>query len=163
MIPMKNTQKLCWLNSAFPFILYLWIRIRNECGSGSADPNESGSDRIWIRIHITGCLGNKCCCLEKDVFASELKSMNSFPDTKQCELIRHADENESMGLIMLWSLSFFQSENSVRSSEFLKIFIRCLTLHFCYRIDLTNHIRPIEIKLLQWSYRVAILTIVSFV
>ena len=41
------------VNSAFPFILYLWIRIRIR----NADPdpgtkNECGSDRI--QIHITG-------------------------------------------------------------------------------------------------------------
>ena len=35
--PVKKNTKICWLNSAFPFILYL-----NECGS--------------IRIHITAFL-----------------------------------------------------------------------------------------------------------
>ena len=33
----KKTQKICWLNSAFPFILYLWIRIHI-------------TGLVWIRI-----------------------------------------------------------------------------------------------------------------
>ena len=42
------------INSAFPSFY--------TTGSGSPDPNECGSDRIWIqiRIHITGCRSVLC-------------------------------------------------------------------------------------------------------
>ena len=48
---------MCWLNPVFPFILFLWIRIRNTDPDPrtqmNADPTGSGSTSLNKSIHIS--------------------------------------------------------------------------------------------------------------
>ena len=48
--------KICWLNPAFPFILYLWFGIKIH------GPYESGSDRIRINIAVLKNCLVRCIC-----------------------------------------------------------------------------------------------------
>ena len=87
-------QKKCWLNSAFLFILYLWIRIRIH-----------GSKLMRIRIHITD-------------YPCRLKNVFVHSDFKKKSIKSQNKEINTLWVIS-WKVQFLQTMPPVQYKLYL--------------------------------------------